>query len=418
MFTRLLSVAFVLTFACESTYGQTPTNDSLSQKVIVSAKTDAAAAKWYEKLSVKGYAHFRYNRLLETNPDLKCEQCDKGIGRGQSFEFRRARLLFSGDVHERFFVYIQFDFSADATSTNKNFLQVRDAYFDYAFDKKKEYRLRFGQSKVPYGFEDLQSSSNRLPFDRSDALNSGMPNERDLGFSFMYTPAKIRERMKHLANGTSKGTGDYGVFSLGFYNGQTANKPELNDYLHTVARVSYPFEVGHQIIEPGIQAFTGLYTLAKDQVSVGVKAREDRTYTDRRVAGSINLYPKPFGVLAEYNIGEGPSYDETTDSIRVQKLNGGFITACYQTKLGKGLITPYARYQVYDGSKKLELDARRYKMNELELGVEWQLIKNLEITLAYVISDREYADHLVRNDTGANYHEQGNFLRIQLQANY
>jgi hypothetical protein len=158
--------------------------------------------------------------------------------------------------------------------------------------------------------------------------------------------------------------------------------------------------------------------LAKDQISSGTKTNEDRTYLDHRIAGSINLYPKPFGLLAEYNIGESPSYDEATDSIRVQKLNGGFVTACYRTKLGKGFVMPYARYQVYDGSKKLELDARRYDLNELELGVEWQLIKNLEISLAYVISDRSYADHTVRKDTGANYHEQGNFLRIQMQANY
>jgi hypothetical protein len=43
-----------------------------------------------------------------------------------------------------------------------NFLQIRDAYFDLSFDAKKEYRVRIGQSKVPYGFENLQSSQNRL----------------------------------------------------------------------------------------------------------------------------------------------------------------------------------------------------------------------------------------------------------------
>jgi hypothetical protein len=56
------------------------------------------------------------------------------------------------------------------TGTN-NFLQIRDAYFDLSFDAKKEYRVRIGQSKVPYGFENL-SSQNRLTLDRNDALNS------------------------------------------------------------------------------------------------------------------------------------------------------------------------------------------------------------------------------------------------------
>jgi hypothetical protein len=53
-----------------------------------------------------------------------------------------------------------------------------------SFDAKKEYRVRIGQSKVPYGFENLQSSQNRLTLDRNDALNSAVVNERDLVHSF------------------------------------------------------------------------------------------------------------------------------------------------------------------------------------------------------------------------------------------
>lgn len=411
MLLRLHLVAFGLAIACYSAAGQNTPSDSIP------AKTNAAAlvSKWYDKISLRGYAQFRYNRLLETNPKLKCEQCDKGIGENQTFEFRRARLVLSGDVHPRLFVYIQFDYSADASSTSKHFLQVRDAYFDLALDKKKEYRLRFGQSKVPFGFENMQSSSNRLPFDRSDALNSAVPNERDFGVFFMYAPDKTRHFYKNAANDAMKGSGDYGVFALGLYNGQTANKPEQNNNLHAVARLSYPFKIGNQVLEPGVQAYTGQYTLPKEQVSGGVKVAKNLTYTDRRVAASLVLYQQPFGLLAEYNLGESPAYDERTDSIRVQKLNGGFVTASYRSKLGKGFLTPYARYQVFDGAKKLEMDARRYEMNELEIGLEWLPFKNFEMTLAYVISDRKYWNH---SDAGAYYAEKGNFLRIQLQTNY
>ena len=48
-------------------------------------------------------------------------------------------------------------------------------------DKEKVNRLRIGQSKIPYGWENLQSSQNRLPLDRDDAFNSAAKNERDLG---------------------------------------------------------------------------------------------------------------------------------------------------------------------------------------------------------------------------------------------
>jgi len=33
------------------------------------------AKKWFERISLRGYAQVRYNRLFETNAKLKCEQC-------------------------------------------------------------------------------------------------------------------------------------------------------------------------------------------------------------------------------------------------------------------------------------------------------------------------------------------------------
>lgn len=387
--------------------------DSVKKVAPAPAKTTSGSSKWYDKLSIRGYSQFRYNRLLETNPDLKCEQCDRSLGKNQAFSFRRGRLILSGNVHERVFLYLQFDYSSDASETNKHFLQVRDAYGDIALDKKKEYRLRVGQSKVPFGFENLQSSSNRLPLDRADALNSAAANERDFGAFFYYAPAKVRELYKILVDDGFKGSNDYGVLGFGLHNGQTANKPELNDNLHAVARLSYPFQIGKQIIEPGIQAYSGKFTIAKDRQTAGVKLVEDATYTDQRVAASFVLYPKPFGIQAEYNVGKGPAYHPESDSITVQNLKGGYITASYRTKIGKSQwLYPYVRYQVYEGGKKHETDARYYDMHETEIGAEWLPIKNLELTLAYVISDRKYVDHKT------DYHEKGNYMRIQLQLNY
>ena len=93
-------------------------------------------------------------------------------------------------------------------------------------DAAKEYRFRVGQSKVPYGFENLQSSQNRLALDRADPLNSAVANERDLGVFFYWAPEEIRKRLSALVSSGLKGSGDYGVLGLGTYNGQTANRPE------------------------------------------------------------------------------------------------------------------------------------------------------------------------------------------------
>jgi hypothetical protein len=81
---------------------------------------------WYEKIQLRGYVQLRYNGLLETNPDLKCDQCDKSWGGdGGGFFFRRIRLVFSGQIHPQVYFYIQ----PDLASGGSNLAQIRDAYF-------------------------------------------------------------------------------------------------------------------------------------------------------------------------------------------------------------------------------------------------------------------------------------------------
>jgi hypothetical protein len=370
------------------------------------------STKWYENLEFHGYMQFRYNRLLESNSLLRCDQCDKSWGKGQEFAFREARFIIKGDVHERVFIQLEVDHTSDASSTSKNFLQIRDAFFDYSFDKKKTFRLRLGESKVPFGFDNLQSSVHRIAFDRSDAINSAVPGERDFGAFFYYAPASVRALYKDLVKNGLKGCGDFGVLAVGLYNGQTINKPQLSDNVHRVARLTYPFKIGNQIIEPGVQGYSGLFTLPKDQLTAGVKTRSDLTYTDRRVAASFVLYPQPFGIQAEYNWGEGPGFDKSTDSIRVSKLHGGYVTASFRTTIARTVFIPYYRFQTYDGGKKQEVDARFYHVQEHELGIEWQVNKNMELTLAYVMSHRQYQNYK------SNYDESGHLLRIQVQASY
>ena len=377
-------------------------------------KSKPVAKKWYETISLRGYTQVRYNRLAETNPKLKCEQCDKSWGETGGIFFRRIRLIFSGNLNDRIYFYIQPDLASAASSTSLNFAQLRDAYFDLALDKHKEYRLRFGQSKIPFGFENMQSSQNRLPLDRADGINSALPNERDMSAIFYYAPAKIRDRFAKLVNDGLKGSGDYGVIGLGVFNGQTANRPEANDGLHVVGRVSYPFELKNgQIIEAGIQAYTGqvvVTTLTKGVV--GINSLYE--YKDERVAGSISVYPQPFGFQAEYNVGTGPEYNPITNTIEQKSLKGGYALLSYKidTK-NHQIIIPFVRYHTYEGGKKQELDARKHIVKETEIGVEWQPFKNFEAVAMYTISDRTAEDGVLKTNQ-----QQGNLLRLQLQLNF
>jgi hypothetical protein len=369
--------------------------------------------KWYESMSIRGYVQARYNRSFETNPDLKCEQCDRSWGENGGFFLRRVRIIWFGQISKQVYFYIQPDFASSASSTSLNFAQLRDAYFDVGVDEKNEFRFRIGQSKVPFGFENMQSSQNRLPLDRADALNSALSNERDLGVFFYWAPEKTRKLFSSLVADGLKGSGDYGVIGLGMYNGQTANKPDLNNNRHVVARVSYPIAIGSQIIEPGVQGYTGKYVMASDQLSAGVKANEKREYDDQRVAGTFVLYPKPFGILAEYNIGKGPEFNTATDSIETRDLRGGFVTLSYKTQFKKHILIPFTRWQYYKGGKKHELDARSYRVEELEIGVEWQPVKQFEFVAMYTISQRRFEDFKNQDNF-----QEGSLLRLQAQINF
>lgn len=366
---------------------------------------------WYERLSLRGYAQVRYNRLLETNPQLTCQQCDRSIGENGGFFIRRARLVLSGDVNDRMSIYIQPDFASDAAGA-LHYAQLRDAYFDLYLDAEKTLRVRVGQSKVPWGWENLQSSSMRLALDRNDALNSAIPNERDLGvFLYLNTP-ETRKRFRILTDSGLKGSGDYGMVGVGVYNGQTANRPEANNGGHSVARVAYPFRFASgQFLELGVQGYTGTFTIPPAQRTAGVTGPP--SFDDRRFAATMVYYPQPVGLQAEWNTGTGPEIDPATRVIDERRLEGGYVQTMLRAHVGRQPLIPFVRAQYYRGGKKLETDARSYRVREYEIGAEWLPLAALELTAQYTISDRRFEDAATPDNR-----QKGQFLRLQAQFNY
>jgi Phosphate-selective porin O and P len=368
---------------------------------------------WYEKMKIRGYSQFRYNRIAETNPDVRNPQGDRSIGEDGSFLIRRARMIFSGDAGERISYYIQPDFASGATGPNPlHFLQIRDFYADVHLDMCKEHRLRIGQSKVPYGFENLQSSQNRLALDRNDALNSAVVNERDLGVFYYWAPTEIRSRFKSLVDDGLKGSGDYGVLGLGIYNGQTANRPERNDGQHVIGRISYPFLLANgQIFEPGLSGYTGTYTIDR---SAGIGGGND--FLDRRGAVSFTLYPQPLGLQGEWTWGEGPELNAAQTAVELKPLEGGYMQFFYKFDdfclLGhSGTLLPFIRIQRYDGGRKHDTNSPSQKIREAEVGFEYQFSKALEFTTNYTFAERTFLNSPYQQ-------ENGSFIRTQLQWNY
>ncbi|WP_027136697.1 porin [Gaetbulibacter saemankumensis] len=392
-------------------------NDSFKQD---SVSNPFGFKNWTDRIKIDGYLQFRGN--AKSNTDLKCEQCDATYGGEKGFSLRRLRIKFSGWIHPQIYFYIQPDFASDG----KNLGQLRDGYFDVYLDKLKKYRFRIGQSKIMYGFDNLQSSQNRIPLDRSDPINSAFKNERDMMVAFYYASPTVQKRFKTLIDKGLKGSGDYGVFGIGIFNGQTANAtvPDNNGSFHVATRLTYPFEFANgQYLETSIQGYYGKYQLTSTTEGVIAKGRyddfgnplnaQDAFFDDYRVAASVIYYPQPIGFQMEYNIGNGPEYSPMNNWVEQQNLNGGYLSIIGNVQAGKHKFYPFMRFQYYDGGKKFELDARSYNVKEFEIGSEWSPFYPFEIALNYTYAERRFEDGVKTSNF-----QTGHLLRMQIQINY
>ncbi|MDO9048287.1 MAG: porin [Methylobacter sp.] len=398
--------------------------------------------KWFNKISMRGYTQLRYNQPISGDrtagdPELRSPG-DGGIKNNSGFTFRRVRLVFSGDINEYVSLYLQPDFATSVNDNQQNFAQLRDAYADLAFDKKHEYRIRAGQSKVPFGWENLQSSQNRLTLDRADAINSAVPSERDLGLFAYWTPEHVQKLWKDLSKKGLKTSGDYGIVGVGVYNGSFINRAETNDDLYMVAHTSYPVELNFlgypfngQVLEVGADVMSGyLNTTTADMTlfdkskanNAGktiTKANLDKSITstgirEDRVGVHAVLFPQPFGLQAEWNWGKGATLNTAgTGSIKREDLRGGYVQASYKIDnvlRADGVLIPYAKWQTYRGAYKAANNAPRVMFDEIEVGLEYQMMKALELTLAYATMDKTNTSNLGQ--------ASGDMARAQLQWNY
>ncbi len=390
---------------------------------------------WFSKYSLGGYAQFRINENVWLDDGSAPPQTigDTSVGENRSFLIRRARLIFSGDVNDYISVYLQSDFASNVPGSpdSNQFVQIRDWYADIHFDKDHVYRIRVGQSKLPFGWENMQSSRNRIPLDRNDALNSASRNERDLGAFFYWTPKEDQEFFDYVVDEGLRGSGNYGVFGIGIYNGQGGSLQEQNDNLHMVTRLTLPFTFANcQRMEVGVQAYTGMYTVLSSPISplgVGAAVAPAGSLTtgnvsgivDQRIAGSFIYYPQPWGFQSEWTVGRGPALNQAQTAITDRPLYGGYamvmyreVTDCY------GELWPFARYNYYRGGYKSERNAPYMNVDEWEMGLEWQFNKYLELCSMYTITDRTNTTAVNTVNTESYRQFDGHLLRFQLQVRY
>lgn len=376
------------------------------------------APKWYDQLNLRGYTQFRYHSILDRDGAELNVPNDRSVAENNTFFIRRGRIILSGDVSEHLGLYVQPDLNASPGSGDFS-VQLRDLYGDVYLDKAKEYRVRIGQSKVPFGWSNMQSSGNRGPLERVDAINSAAEGERDLGAFFYWAPDEIRKRYAELIKLGLKGSGDYGVVGFGAYSGQGLNKLDLNGTPHVIARVSYPFQFSNgQFFEAGVQAYSGRFVTGTQAITVGGSTFTPSTrvggITDERVGLSAVWYPQPFGIEAEWNVGRGPELSPGSRSIGAETLHGGYVQLAYKDQNKLGHWYPFARWQYYSGGRKFAVNAPHSLVNELDFGIEWSPWTPVEFTLQYTHTfDRTNTRLAPYNDTTS-----ADRISLQAQINY
>jgi hypothetical protein len=370
--------------------------------------------KWYDRIGLRGYTQIRYHSILDQEgADLNVPN-DRSISKDTTFFIRRARLILSGDVSEHLFIYAQPDLNGAPTSGDFS-VQLRDMYGDVSFDKEKEFRIRLGQSKVPFGWVNMQSSSNRGPLERPDAINSAVEGERDIGGFFYWAPDEIRKRYAELVRSGLKGSGDYGVFGIGAYSGQGLNRLDLNGQPHYIVKASYPFKLpSGQFFETGVHAYTGRFVTSSQAITSGGTTLTPTApaggVADERVGFTAVWYPQPFGVEAEWNFGVGPELSANRSTIQSQFLHGGYVQLSYKEDNKLGNWFPFLRWNYYDGGRKFAVNAPSDRVNEVDFGLEWAPWQAVEFTV-------QYTHTFERTNTRTSpYAETSNADRISFQA--
>lgn len=413
---------------CDDNYGLKLLFDSLHP-------AEKTGKHWYEKLSVRGYIQPRYGRTVDQDPNGADPNlsADRSInGNAENFSVRRARMIFSGDVSDYLSFYWQHDFAVTLPGTSTTFFgQARDLYADVYLDKPRAHRFRVGLSKVPFGWENMQSSQNRVPLDRTDPINTGVSlNERDLGVFYYWTPEEKQKLLKDLVDGGLKGSGNYGIFALGVYNGQGLATLEQNLNPHVVARATWPFRLpSGQVVETSVQGYTGDYVVSGAPIrplGVGTEGVTptgtggNKGFRDQRVAATFVWYPQPFGFQTEWNWGQGPGLNDAQTAVETRSLQGGYAMVMYKhdTNGACGIFTPYCRWQYYRGGYKSVPNAPYGTHDQWDVGIEWQIRKEMELVVEYSFVDGMNVNAIDKDAVTSYRNFVGGVLRCQFQINY
>ena len=120
---------------------------------------------------------------------------------------------------------------------------------------------------------------------------------------------------------------------------------------------------------------------------------------------------------AEWEIGRGPGLNDAQTQVEDRALYGGYLLAMYRREPEcYGIITPYCRYQQYHGGYRSFANAPYGSQRQVDLGVEWQMRKEMELVMEYSIVN---TPNFSASSSSQSYRDfEGDVLRFQFQVNY
>ena len=308
-----------------------------------------------EKVKISGYLQSQFTSDEAANPKT-------------DFRVRRARIKLEAPVTDMAALTLQ----VDATRT----VELKDAYLDLG-RPTDSWRLRFGQAKVPFMYEVLESSGNRLEPERTALATTLFPGERDQGAWVQFKNA-LGDRIP----GTT--------LDIGFQNGNGVNAADNNNSKDLVARLRFP--IGDTPPDKNTEAdsvylayLNGELTDAKTSVTT------DKTF----IGGGVSKAFGPVWFRGEAITGKQLGHD----------IFGWYAHGSYEIPGTPGTL--FARYERFDENR----DASGDEFRSLTFGYQHQIDSKTRAILAYELRDPESGySKFSKTD--------GNVLTLRLQVKY
>lgn len=284
-------------------------------------------------VEVSGYTQLRYRQ-------------DQSIN--DTFDIRRARLTFKGDITERFSYKLQNEFGGSSQ-------KLLDAELGYEFNPYL--KVSAGQFKIPFSQENLASSAKLDTINRSQIVEAltarskdviGNQSGRDIGIKASGSFWEAKDRYLF----------DY---ALGVFNGSGINTSDRNEQKDFVGRTVF-----HPIKELSLGGsyYAGRYTLSS------APARKD----DRDRIGAEFAYVRdPISLKGEYIKGNDGAVEK----------DGWYLQAGYFfiPKKFQGLF----KFDTYDPNTKVSKNAT----DVYTIGANWFFNKWAKLQVNYELKEEE-----------------------------